>query len=126
MKVTSADPTIPGRSDIGDARRLEPDSALVDRVLVRASDGPPMSGPTWNGGTRRRLTPRHQPGRITRKARAYASEIRRLHEAGYTLDAIREALADVGVKVSTSTVWRETKRLNNEASSAPAVDVRRS
>lgn len=53
------------------------------------------------------LTPRRPPGRLSRKARAYASDIRRLYAEGYTLDAIREALADEGVVVSKSTVQRE-------------------
>jgi hypothetical protein len=34
-----------------------------------------------------------------------------LHEQGYTFEAIREALADVGVVVSKSTVHREVARL---------------
>lgn len=53
------------------------------------------------------LTPRRPPGRLSRKARAYASDIRRLYAEGYTLEAIREALADEGVVVSKSTVQRE-------------------
>ncbi|MBE2241929.1 MAG: hypothetical protein IAE86_04180 [Burkholderiaceae bacterium] len=56
------------------------------------------------------LTPRRPPGRSTRKARAFADEIARLHADGYTCDAIREALADAGVYVSTSTVQREVTR----------------
>ena len=70
-----------------------------------------MSDSTPNGDhDQSKLTPRHPPGRCTRKARAYAVEIRRLHALGYTLEAIREALADVGVNVSKSTVHRETAR----------------
>jgi hypothetical protein len=56
------------------------------------------------------LTPRLPPGRKSRKALAYASEIRRLRAEGYTNEAIREALADAGVKVSRSTVHREASR----------------
>jgi hypothetical protein len=56
------------------------------------------------------LTPKRPPGRITRKARAYASDIGQLHTQGYTLEAIREALADAGVRVSKSTVQREVAR----------------
>lgn len=121
MKTTSADPTVPGRGNSDGGRRLEPDSAFVDRVSVRASDGHPVSGARWKGGTESRLTPRQLPGRITRKARAYAPEILRLREAGYSLEAIREALTDAGVKVSRSTVWREAARPTNEPSAAPVV-----
>ena len=57
-----------------------------------------------------RLTPKGPPGRRTRKARAFAADIGQLHAQGYTLDAIREALADAGVHVSKSTVQREVAR----------------
>lgn len=40
----------------------------------------------------------------------YASEIGRLRALGYTLEAIREALAEVGIQVSKSTVQREASR----------------
>lgn len=56
------------------------------------------------------LVPQAPPERRSRKARAYGAEIRRLQEEGYTLDAIRQALADVGVGVSKSTVQREATR----------------
>lgn len=125
MKATSAASTVPKRGNIDGGRRLEPDSAVVDRVSVRASDGHPVSGARWKGGTERRLTPRQPPGRITRKARAYAPEILRLREAGYSLEAIREALADAGVKVSRSTVWREASRPTNEPSATPIVGAPR-
>lgn len=125
MNATSADPKVPGQANSGDGRRLEPDSAVVDRVSVRASDVQPVPGAPWSVGTEGRLTPRQPPGRITRKSRAYASEILRLREAGYSLDAIREALADVGVKVSISTVWRETTRSANLPPAAPAVGASR-
>lgn len=57
-----------------------------------------------------RLLPRHPPGRASRKALAFAAEIRSLRAAGYSLAAIREALADAGVDVSLSTVRREAAR----------------
>lgn len=57
-----------------------------------------------------RLTPKHPPGRINRKARAFAQEIGRLRAEGYTCEAIRAALADIGVEVSLSTVQREAAR----------------
>ena len=59
-----------------------------------------------------KLNPRTPPGRSNRKARAFSEEIARLHFDGYGLVAIREALADVGVSVSTSTVQREVARLS--------------
>ena len=65
------------------------------------------------------LTPRQPPGRKSRKVLAYASEIRRLRAEGHTNEAIREALADVGVEVSRSTVQREAKRLAVEDIRAP-------
>lgn len=61
-----------------------------------------MAGPT--------LVPHAPPGRRSRKARAYAAEIRRLQAEGYTLDEIRRALADAGIEVSKSTVQREAAR----------------
>jgi hypothetical protein len=56
------------------------------------------------------LQPKHPPGRKSRKVRAFATEIHRLQADGYTCDEIREALADVGVVVSRSTVQREAAR----------------
>ena len=54
--------------------------------------------------------PKHPPGRSNRKARAYAADIARLQTEGYTLEAIRLALADAGLQVSLSTVQREAAR----------------
>jgi hypothetical protein len=59
------------------------------------------------------LQPRRPPGRADRKAAVYASEIGRLRSVGYTYDAIREALADVGIELSTSALRREVRRLCN-------------
>ena len=59
-----------------------------------------------------KLHPRTPPGRSNRKARAFSEEIARLHFDGYGLVAIREALADAGLNVSTSTVQREVARLS--------------
>lgn len=56
------------------------------------------------------LRPRLPPGRADRKALAYTSEIQRLRALGYTLEAIRLALADVGVHVGLTTVKREAAR----------------
>lgn len=63
------------------------------------------------------LTPPQPPGRVTRKARAFEAEISRLRAQGYSLDAIRQALAAAGVLVSISTVRREALR------SAPATST---
>ena len=68
------------------------------------------------------LHPKRHPGRTDRKAAAYAAEIGQLRNAGYTYEAIREALVDVGIAVSTSTLRREVRRLqrrSNVASSGP-------
>lgn len=67
-----------------------------------------------------KLTPSRPPGRTTRKAGAYALEIRRLRGDGYTFDAIRSALADVGILVSLKTVQREASR----GGAAPATAAR--
>ena len=56
------------------------------------------------------LQPRRQPGRSDRKAAGHVSEILRLREAGYTYEAIREAMADVGIELSTSALRREMRR----------------
>jgi len=57
-----------------------------------------------------RLNPKHPPGHVSRKARAFEPEIARLRSEGYTCAAIRAALADIGVDVSLSTVQREAAR----------------
>ncbi|WP_457356059.1 hypothetical protein [Roseateles sp. P5_D6] len=57
-----------------------------------------------------KLVPANPPGRSTRKARGYADDIRTLRAQGYTFEAIREALAAVGVQVSNRTVQREAAR----------------
>lgn len=58
------------------------------------------------------LQPTSPPGRVTRKARGFAADIVRLRLQGYTLDAIRQALANAGIQVSICTVWRESKRVD--------------
>lgn len=57
-----------------------------------------------------KLVPTSPPGRSTRKAREYASEICELRRQGYTFEAIREALLGVGIQVSNRTVQREAAR----------------
>jgi hypothetical protein len=56
------------------------------------------------------LQPRREPGRSDRKAAAYGAEIVRLRAEGYTFEAIREALADVGIQLSESALRREVRR----------------
>lgn len=57
-----------------------------------------------------KLLPEEPPGRVTRKARRFEAEISQLRAQGYSLDAIRRALAGAGVQVSISTVRREAIR----------------
>ena len=57
-----------------------------------------------------KLAPMQPPGRITRKARDFEADIVQLRAQGYTLEAIRQALAAAGVQVSISTVRREANR----------------
>jgi hypothetical protein len=56
------------------------------------------------------LTPKLPPGRANRKALAFAVEINRLRAAGYSYEAIRSALLEVGVVVSQTTVKREVSK----------------
>ena len=56
------------------------------------------------------LIPKMPPGHSSRKALGYLHEVRRLRAEGYTLESIRQALLDVGVSVSISTVRREVIR----------------
>lgn len=56
------------------------------------------------------LLPTEPPGRATRKARRFEAQIARLRTEGYSLAAIRRALAGAGVQVSISTVRREAIR----------------
>ena len=66
------------------------------------------------------LQPRRQPGRRDRKAAAYAAEIVRLRAEGYTFEAIREALADVGIQLSESALRREVRRQRQPADRTPS------
>ena len=59
-----------------------------------------------------KLIPRSAPGRTNRQARTFGDEIARLHHEGHGYLAIQQALADVGVVVSKSTVQREVARLS--------------
>lgn len=64
------------------------------------------------------LQPKRPPGRTDRKAAAYASEILRLRAEGYTYEAIREALAEIGIDLSTSALRREVRRHQQQAARA--------
>jgi hypothetical protein len=57
-----------------------------------------------------KLAPTDPPGRSSRKARHFAQDMRELRAQGYTFEAIRLALAAVGVHVSNATVQREVAR----------------
>ena len=57
-----------------------------------------------------KLVPIDPPGRSSRKARRFAQDMRDLRAQGYTFEAIRMALAAVGVNVSNATVQREVAR----------------
>ena len=67
-----------------------------------------------------KLVPKEPPGRSTRKARGFASDMRELRAQGYTFEAIREALAAAGVHVSNATVQREVARLAKDPATALA------
>ena len=67
-----------------------------------------------------KLVPKEPPGRSTRKARGFAPDMRELRAQGYTFEAIREALAAAGVRVSKATVQREVARLAKSPSTAVA------
>lgn len=64
------------------------------------------------------LKTRRPPGHLKRKALIYAADIVRLRDEGHSLEAIREALEDVGIRVSISTVSREVQK-GRSASAAP-------
>lgn len=66
------------------------------------------------------LQPKRQPGRADRKAAAYAAEIVRLRSAGYTYEAIREAMAEVGIELSTSALRREVRRHHSRPNAGPS------
>lgn len=70
-----------------------------------------------------RLVPAHPPGRSTRKARDFETEIVQLRAQGYTLEAIRNALANAGVHVTISTVRREANRAAASHRVIPAPDA---
>ena len=65
-----------------------------------------------------KLVPTDPPGRSSRKAKRFAQDMRELRAQGYTFEAIREALAAVGVHVSNATVQREVARATKATSSA--------
>lgn len=68
-----------------------------------------------------KLVPADPPGRSSRKAKRFAQDMRELRAQGYTFEAIRMALAAVGVHVSNATVQREVARATQAASCAQSV-----
>ena len=66
-----------------------------------------------------RLVPTQPPSHGRRKAWQFETEIVQLRTEGYTLEAIRIALASVGVHVTISTVRREANRAAASRSIAP-------
>jgi hypothetical protein len=56
------------------------------------------------------LQPKRPPGRVDRKAGAYATEILRMRAEGYTYAAILEALEDVGITTTETSLRREVRR----------------
>ncbi len=70
------------------------------------------------------LLPTSPPGRLTRKALAFDDEIERLRTSGYTLGAIRQALADAGIHVSLATVSRELTRIARRRQLVARPDMR--
>ena len=111
MKTATLDRTSRAPDDDAGNARLDPDSVLAKLSQTRTSEDGATNGPASSDCPGFRLVPRRPPGRSNCKVRAFAGEIGRLHDQGYTFEAIREALADVGVVVSRSTVHRELARL---------------
>jgi hypothetical protein len=70
------------------------------------------------------LQPNEPPGHRSRKARSFELQIVQLRQQGYSLDAIRAALAEAGTTVSRSTVHREaTRRRVGHSGQANSADV---
>ena len=69
-----------------------------------------------------KLVPTDPPGRSSRKAKRFAQDMRELRAQGYTFEAIRAALAAVGVHVSNATVQREVARATKAASVTQSLD----
>lgn len=67
------------------------------------------------------LKPKGPPGRPNRKALQFNAEIHRLRAEGYSIEAIRMALRDVGIEVGSTTVRREIARCSGRGS-VPARD----
>ena len=70
----------------------------------------PALGSAWSQVQRIAMVPRVQPGMLRRKAGAFAHEIIRLQELGYSQSEIRQLLSDIGVHIAKSTVGREIER----------------
>jgi len=123
MKTATCGHASQGPGDGTGELRLDADSLLADLNTTRTREGGGMNESESNRHDDLRLAPRQPPGRLNRKVRAFAGEIRRLRDQGYTFEAIREALADVGVVVSRSTVHREVVRLRLKSKPPATVDA---
>ena len=66
-----------------------------------------------------KLVPTQPPSHGKRKAWQFETEIVQLRAEGYTLEAIRIALANAGVHVTISTVRREANRATSPRSIGP-------
>jgi hypothetical protein len=85
------------------------DDSTVEIIAAEAHDRHDTE-PTMSTSNSKPLQPPLPPGHGNRKALAYTSEIQRLRRLGYSFNAIRLALLDVGVVVGLSTVKREAAR----------------
>lgn len=97
-----------------------PDRSFSDPGATRDRH-PSDPGPTTSASLT--LTPEAPPGRATRKARQFESEIARLRAEGHSLSAIQRALAAAGVDVSLGTVRRELKRPARAPSNPPVLSA---
>lgn len=65
------------------------------------------------------IQPVDPPGRPNRKLRAHLDVVKRLHEQGYSIGAIRKAFCEAGVVIGWSTVQREVARLSRVPTTTP-------
>lgn len=100
----------PQRERTASERRAHAHEPAPNAGGTQANSERQLGAPRANGNRQVKLDPLQPPGRATRKARDFEAEILRLRAQGYTLTAIRQALAVAGVHVSISTVRREATR----------------
>ncbi len=110
------------RNKRGRANLISTKHALNSSRAARA-----LAPKMLNKQTRRplQLQPNEPPGHRSRKARSFELQIVQLRQQGYSLDAIRAALAEAGTAVSRSTVHREaTRRRVGHSGQANSADVK--